>query len=36
MAATLWHSVAALAAPLLWAAPVLAQLDAEACDGSTT
>jgi len=31
MAAMLWHRVAALAAPLLFAAPVWAQLDAEAC-----
>jgi hypothetical protein len=31
MAAMLRHHVAALAAPLLFAAPVLAQLDAEAC-----
>jgi hypothetical protein len=31
MAATLWHRAAAWAAPLLLAAPVLAQLDAEAC-----
>jgi hypothetical protein len=27
----LWHRMAALAAPLLLAAPVFAQLDAEAC-----
>ena len=31
MAAKLWHHVAAWAAPLLLAAPVRAQLDAEAC-----
>jgi hypothetical protein len=31
MTAMLWHRVAAWAAPLLWAAPVFAQLDAEAC-----
>ena len=31
MAAMLWHRVAAWAAPLLLAAPLLAQLDAEAC-----
>ena len=31
MAAKLWHHVAAWAAPLLLAAPVWAQLDAEAC-----
>jgi hypothetical protein len=31
MAAVPWHRVAAWAAPLLFAAPVLAQLDAEAC-----
>jgi hypothetical protein len=31
MAALLWHRVVALAAPLWFAAPLLAQLDAEAC-----
>ena len=31
MAAMLWHRVAAWVAPLLLAAPLLAQLDAEAC-----
>ena len=31
MAAMLWHRVAAWAAPLVLAAPLLAQLDAEAC-----